>query len=190
MTDQLLDRRQALRQSGRKVTVTDLLIKLVATALAAHTELNTHWEGEGLVRRTDVNVGLAVATDAGLFVPVITRADALTVGEIAARRMDLVARAQEGALRLEDVQGGTFTVSNLGMFGVDAFTAVINPPQTAILAVGRVAPRVLAVDGRAEVRPTVFITLGCDHRAVDGARAARFLGHLVFLIENPPEFPA
>ncbi|HEY3208924.1 MAG TPA: dihydrolipoamide acetyltransferase family protein [Actinomycetota bacterium] len=189
LTDQLLDRRQALLQSGRKVTVTDFLVKLVATALAEHPEMNTSWEGQGLVRHRDVNVGMAVATDAGLFVPVIPHADALTVGEIAARRRDLVARAQEGALRLEDVQGGTFTVSNLGMFGVDAFTAVINRPQTAILAVGRVTHRVVAVDGRPEVRPTVFLTLGCDHRAVDGARGARFLGELVSLIEKPPEFP-
>ncbi len=187
MTDQLLVRRQALRQSGQKVTVTDLLVKLVATALAEHPEINACWEDERLVRQADVNVGMAVATDAGLFVPVIPRADALTVGEIAAHRRDLVRKAQEGALRLEDVQRGTFTVSNLGMFGIDAFTAVINPPQIAILAVGRVAHRVTAVDGRPGVHPTMFLTLGCDHRAVDGARGARFLGELVSLIEKPPQ---
>ena len=126
-----------------------------------------------------------MALDDGLVVPVLHRADTLSLAEIAARREDLVTRAQTGKLRPADIQGGTFTISNLGMYGVDAFNAIVNPPQAAILAVGRIADRVVAVGGQATVQPTMVLTLSCDHRALDGARAAQFLGVLADVVEEP-----
>jgi pyruvate dehydrogenase E2 component (dihydrolipoyllysine-residue acetyltransferase) len=182
---ELVGWRQALHERGIEVTLTDLLVKLVALALQEHPEIGSTWEGDRLIRRSGINIGLAVATDEGLVVPVIHHADELSLEEIAGRRSDLATRARGGTLALADVQGGTFTVSNLGMHDVDSFTAVINPPQTAILTVGRVAPRVVAVDGRPEVRPTVVLTLGCDHRATDGARGVRFLERVVSLVQEP-----
>jgi pyruvate dehydrogenase E2 component (dihydrolipoamide acetyltransferase) len=128
---------------------------------------------------------LAVAIDDGLVVPVLHRADTLNLAEIAARREDLVGRAQAGKLRPADIQGGCFTISNLGMYGVDAFNAIVNPPQAAILAVGRIADRVVPVNGRPAVEPTMVLTLSCDHRALDGARGAHFLGALADLVEEP-----
>jgi pyruvate dehydrogenase E2 component (dihydrolipoamide acetyltransferase) len=132
-----------------------------------------------------IGIGLAVALDDGVVVPVIHDADALDLSALAARREDLVKRAREGRLQREDVQGGTFTLSNLGMYGVDAFTAIINPPQAAILAVGRIVDRVLPVGGMAVVQPTLTLTLSCDHRAVDGARAGSFLHMLAETLEEP-----
>ena len=156
-----------------------------AAALRAHPRLNAAFVA-GAIRLNDaVNVGLAVAVDDGLVVPVVQRADELRLREIAARRQDLIARAQAGRLRPEDVRGGTFTISNLGMYGVDSFSAIINPPQAAILAVGRIAERVVPVDGRPAVRSIMDLTLSCDHRVVDGARGAQFLATLAELIEEP-----
>src|SRR5262249_33716091 len=143
------------------------------------------WKAGALVRPAEINVGLAVAIEAGLIVPVIHRADTLTLAEIAARREDVVSRGQAGKLRPADIQGGGFTISNLGMYGVDAFQAIVNPPQAAILAVGRIADPVVAVQGQPAVRPTMLLTLSCDHRALDGARGAQFLGALADLIEEP-----
>ena len=173
---------------GDDVTVTDLVVWLVARALERHPEVNARWEDGAPRRVADVNVGIAVAIDDGLIVPVVHGANRLEVPEVAERRRDLVARARDGALRPEDVQGGTFTVSNLGMFGVDAFTAIVNGPQAAILAVGRVADRVVAVEGRPAVRPRMNLTLSCDHRVVDGARGARFLATLAEIAEEPLSF--
>ena len=132
-----------------------------------------------------IDIGLAVAIEDGLVVPVLRGVDALTLADIAARREDLVARAQAGKLRPADIQGGSFTLSNLGMYGVDAFNAIVNPPQAAILAVGRIVDRVVVVDGQPAVRPTMVLTLSCDHRALDGARAAQFIGALADLVEEP-----
>jgi pyruvate dehydrogenase E2 component (dihydrolipoamide acetyltransferase) len=172
-------------RAGRDVSVTDLLVRATAAALARHPQANAAW-ADGSIRLNDeVNVGIAVAVEDGLVVPVIHGADRLGVGEIAARREDVVKRAREGALRPEDVDRGTFTISNLGMYGVDAFNAVVNAPQAAILAVGRIVERVVPVDGAPAVRPMMALTLSCDHRVVDGARAARFLSELAALIEEP-----
>src|SRR5262249_51418763 len=143
------------------------------------------WKAGALVRPAEINVGLAVAIEAGLIVPVIHRADALSLTEIATRREDVVTRGQAGKLRPADIQGGVFTISNLGMYGVDAFNAIVNPPQAAILAVGRITDRVVALNGQPAVQPTMVVTLSCDHRAIDGARAAQFLGTLADLIEEP-----
>jgi pyruvate dehydrogenase E2 component (dihydrolipoamide acetyltransferase) len=175
----------ARRQTGAHTTYTDLLVKLAATALSQHPRANASWKDATIVQNADINIGLAVAIDDGLVVPVIHRADTLRLAEIAARREDVVSRAQAGKLRPADIQGGGFTISNLGMYGVDAFNAIVNPPQAAILAVGRIADRVVAVDGQPAVRPTMVLTLSCDHRALDGARGAQFIGALADLIEEP-----
>jgi pyruvate dehydrogenase E2 component (dihydrolipoamide acetyltransferase) len=178
-------RERAGKRTGARITYTDLLIKLVAATLAQHPGVNASWRDGAIVRNADINVGLAVAIDDGLVVPVLHRADALSLVEIAARREDLIKRAQAGKLRPADIQGGSFTISNLGMYGVDAFNAIVNPPQAAILAVGRIADRVVPVNGQPAVQPTMVLTLSCDHRAIDGARAAEFLGALAELIEEP-----
>jgi pyruvate dehydrogenase E2 component (dihydrolipoamide acetyltransferase) len=176
---------QARKQTGAHVTYTDLLVKLVAVALSRHPRASGSWRDGAIVLNTEINIGLAVAIDDGLVVPVIHRADTLRLAEIAARRADVVSRAQAGKLRPADIQGGGFTISNLGMFGVDAFSAIVNPPQAAILAVGRIADRVVALNGQPVVQPTMVLTLSCDHRALDGARAAQFLGALADLVEEP-----
>ena len=139
-----------------------------------------HQQPDNKLRNTaDINVALAMAVENAVVTGVIAQADAAAVADIAVRRRDLMQRATAGRLRPEDVAGGTFTISNLGMYDVDAFTAIIVPPQAAILAVGAVVDRVVAVDGRAAVRPMMNVTLSCDHRVVDGARAAEFLRDLV-----------
>jgi pyruvate dehydrogenase E2 component (dihydrolipoamide acetyltransferase) len=171
--------------AGAKITYTDLLVRLVAVTLSRHPAVNAAWKDGVIAPAPDISIGLAVAIEAGLVVPVIHRADTLSLAELAARREDLVSRAQAGKLRPADIQGGGFTISNLGMFGVDAFSAIVNPPQAAILAVGRIADRVVPVKGRPAVRPTMVLTLSCDHRALDGARGAQFLGALADLVEEP-----
>jgi len=176
---------QARKQTGAHVTYTDLLVRLVAAAIARNPAVNGSWKDGTIVGNADINIGLAVAIDDGLVVPVIHRADTLSLADLATRREDLVSRAQAGKLRPADIQGGGFTISNLGMFGVDAFNAIVNPPQAAILAVGRIADRVVALNGQPAVQPTMVLTLSCDHRAIDGARGARFLGGLADLIEEP-----
>jgi len=178
-------RERASKHTGARITYTDLLVKLVAATLSQHPGVNASWQDGAIVRNADINIGLAVAIDDGLVVPVLHRADTLRLVDIAARREDVVSRAQAGKLRAADIQGGGFTISNLGMYGVDAFTAIVNPPQAAILAVGRIADRVVAVNGQPVVQPTMMLTLSCDHRALDGARGAQFLGALAELIEEP-----
>jgi pyruvate dehydrogenase E2 component (dihydrolipoamide acetyltransferase) len=178
-------RERASKQTGARITYTDLLVRLVAAALAQHPRVNVSWKDGTIVQHPEINIGLAVALDDGLVVPVLHRADTLTLADIATRREDLVSRAQTGKLRPADIQGGSFTISNLGMYGVDAFNAIVNPPQAAILAVGRIADRVVAVNGQAGVQPMMTLTLSCDHRALDGARAAQFLGALAEMLEEP-----
>jgi pyruvate dehydrogenase E2 component (dihydrolipoamide acetyltransferase) len=178
-------RQQARKQTGAHITYTDLLVRLVAAAITQHPRVNVSWKDGTIVQHADINVGLAVAIDDGLVVPVLHRADRLTLAQLAERREDLVSRAQAGKLRPADIQSGTFTISNLGMFGVDAFNAIVNPPQAAILAVGRIADRVVPINGAPAVQPTMVLTLSCDHRALDGARGAQFLGALADLIEEP-----
>ena len=170
---------------GEDVTLTDLLVWLAARALERHPEANAVWGGDGPKRVKEINVGIAVAVDDGLIVPVVHRANELEVMAVAERRRDVVDRTRRGELRPDDVGGGTFTLSNLGMFGVDSFAAIVNAPQAAILAVGRVTDRVMAVDGRPAVAPAMTVTLSCDHRVLDGARAARFLDTLVTFVEEP-----
>jgi pyruvate dehydrogenase E2 component (dihydrolipoamide acetyltransferase) len=164
------------RRSPDGVTYTDLLLRCVAMALVKHPRMN------GAAQ--EVNIGLAVAVPDGLIVPVIHGVDRLQLQEIAANRKQVVDRVKSGHLRSSDVSGGTFTVSNLGMYDVDLFTAILTEGQAGILAVGRIADRVVAREGAAVVRPTILMSLSCDHRRVDGARAAEFMQTLVGLIEG------
>lgn len=176
----------ARTQDGQpKPTVNDLLVKLSAAALMRHPALNAQFTGDEIHRYPSAMVGIAVAAPNGLVVPVIRSAERLSVNEVATARADLVGRAREGKLTLDDLQGGTFTISNLGMFGVEQFTAVINPPQVAILAVGAVKEEPVVVDGAIDIAPLMHLTLTCDHRAIDGADGAEFLRTLVTLIEQP-----
>ncbi len=176
-----------LRLPG-KITYTDLLVKLVAGALRQHPRLNAKWQAGSIVLNQQVNIGLAVAVEEGLLVPVLRNADQLGLSELAARRMTLVERAQKNSLTLDDLSDGTFTISNLGMYGVESFSAIVNPPQAAILAVGRIVERVVPFGGQAVIRPRLALTLSCDHRIVDGARAARFLDTLAGYMETPSAF--
>jgi len=171
--------------STEKITYTDLLVKLTAAALRQYPRLNASWQKENILLNSEINIGLAVAVEDGLVVPVIQRADELSLTQLAARRSEIVARAQAGKLSLDDLSGGTFTISNLGMYGVDAFQAIVNPPQAAILAVSRIADRVVPVNGQPAVQPMVTFSLSCDHRVVDGARGAQFLQALADLVEEP-----
>ena len=172
---------------GEGVSVTDLLVRCCAEALVRHPRLTMSWRDGDLVPGPGVNVGIAVATDEALVVPVVHSADQLSLAEISARRQALVAAARTGTLRPEDVQDGTFTISNLGMFGVDAFQAIVNPPQAAILAVGRIVERPAAVHGALAVRPVLTLTMTFDHRVIDGTRGAEFLDTLASLVEAPAE---
>jgi pyruvate dehydrogenase E2 component (dihydrolipoamide acetyltransferase) len=178
-------RQQQNERTGVKITYTDLLVKLVATALRDHARLNAAWIDGEIIANAAINIGLAVAVEDGLLVPVIQGADQLGLAAIAARRADLVARAGSGKVQPADLAGGTFTISNLGMFGVERFNAIVNPPQAAILAVGALVDRVVPVKGKAKVRPMMSLTLSCDHRVVDGARAAQFLQSLAAYVEEP-----
>jgi pyruvate dehydrogenase E2 component (dihydrolipoamide acetyltransferase) len=173
------------RAGGDGVTHTDLLVRICAVALQEHPRVNATWRDGSVAAQEEINLGIAVAIDEGLVVPVVHGADRLSLAELAARRAELVEAARSGRLSPADVQGGTFTISNLGMYGVDAFLAVVNAPQAAILAVGRIAERVLAVDGAPAVRPTMTLALSFDHRVVDGARGARFLQTVAALVEEP-----
>ena len=182
--------------AGARLTVTDILLKVCAQALAEFPDVNVAWAedaaGGGIVRHAEVNVGLAVSVGqdailphSGLVVPVLRGADKLTLGEIARRRSDLVGSARGGKLTLTDLEGGAFTLSNLGMYGVDEFHAILNPPQAAILAVGRIKDRPVAVAGAVVVRPTLHLSLSVDHRMLDGASGARFLERVAQLIQEP-----
>jgi len=176
----------AEREGGPRVTLTALLVKACAWALRRHPALNATLEGEEILEWEDVNIGVAVAVPEGLVVPVIHEADRRGLMEIAQILEEKARRAREGALRLEDVQGGTFTLSNLGMYGVDRFTAILNPPQAGILAVGRVAKRPVVGGGdEVVVRPVATLTLTADHRVIDGAQAAQFMDDLRWVLERP-----
>jgi pyruvate dehydrogenase E2 component (dihydrolipoamide acetyltransferase) len=178
-------KKQVQEKNSNRLTYTDLLIKLVSITLKEHPRINASWIDNKIVKNSEINVGLAVDFDGGLIVPVIHKTDELSLGEITNRRKDLITRTQAGKLRSGDLDRGTFTISNLGMFDVDSFNAIINPPQAAILAVGRIVDKVVPVDGLPEVRPILTLNLSFDHRVVDGVRGAKFLKTLSNLIENP-----
>ena len=173
------------RDPDVRVTVTDVLTKVCAQALLRHREVNAEFTEEAILLHPSANVGLAVAAPQGLVVPVIRSAERLSLTEIARLRADLVGRARDNRLRTEDLEGGTFTISNLGMYAVERFTAVLNPPQAAIVAVGATEDKAVAVDGQLAVRPMLTLTATFDHRAVDGAPAAAFLQTLKESLEDP-----
>jgi pyruvate dehydrogenase E2 component (dihydrolipoamide acetyltransferase) len=168
-----------------KVSVNDVLLKAVATALVQHPEVNAHWLGDRIRLFNRVHLGVAVATDDGLIVPVIFDADRKSMRQISVEVKALAGLARERRLKPEQYTGSTFSVSNLGMYGIDQFTAIINPPETAILAVGRGDDKAVVVDGAIVMRKRVRVTMSCDHRAIDGAVGARFLQTLGRMIENP-----
>ena len=172
---------------GVRLTITDLLVALVARVLAKHPQINASWTGEGIHLHRDINISVAMAVKDGVVGAVIRNAHIAELGEIAVQRRDLSERARANRLRPADISGGTFTISNLGMYQVDAFTAIITPPQAAILAVGGIVDRVVPVDGKPGIRPVVILTLSSDHRVVDGARAAEFMKDLSEAISRPIE---
>ena len=194
-TSALVRARESLRAAiektnGAKLTHTDLLIALVARTLRKHLRMNASWTGDGVRENPDVNVSVAMAVSGGVVAAVIPNSDSKDLAAIASQRIELTERARSGKLRPADISGGTFTISNLGMYQVDAFLAIITPPQAAILAVGSIADRVVAVNGKPEVRPMITLTLSSDHRVVDGAQAALFLQDLAAAIAEPEKFLA
>jgi pyruvate dehydrogenase E2 component (dihydrolipoamide acetyltransferase) len=172
-------------KTGKRLSFTDILLFVVSRTMRMHPALNAMFNNDKLYRYQDINLCLAVDTPRGLTVAVIHQADRYSLFEIAQQRAEMVERAQNNRLTLDDLNGGTFTISNLGMFGIDVFNAIINPPQAAILAVGRIAKRPIVVNETLEARSTMWLSLSVDHRAADGATAALFLQDLVTHLENP-----
>ena len=183
-TNELVQKQRELNPDVR-ITVTDVLTKLSAQALMRHRDMNVQYADDALLVFPNADVGIAVAAPQGLVVPVVRGAERLTVAQIAQVRADLVGRARDSKLRTEDLEGGTFTISNLGMYDVDQFIAVLNPPQASILAVGATREQVVSLDGELHVLPVMTMTLTCDHRAVDGATGADFLRTLKAFLEDP-----
>jgi len=173
------------KSNGAKLTITDLLIAAVARALAKHPIMNASWTGTGIRHNPEINISLAMAVKDGVVGGVIHKADSAKLGEISMQRRDLAERARTNRLRPADISGGTFTISNLGMYQVDAFVAIITPPQAATLAIGTITDRVVPVKGKPAIRPMMTMTLSSDHRVLDGARAAEFLTTLAEAIQKP-----
>jgi pyruvate dehydrogenase E2 component (dihydrolipoamide acetyltransferase) len=183
---------ESLKQSlahaaGAKLTITDLLLTVFAQTLKSNPELNATWEGNTVSNRTSVDIGLAVATAKGVVAPVIRNLGSIDLRALVAHRIELVEKARAGRLSLADLEGGGGTLSNLGMYRVDHFQAIITPGQSSILAVGQIRKRPW-VDGTLTVKPTVMLNLTVDHRVADGAAGAAFLSKMVELIENPQGF--
>jgi len=176
---------EALKSQGAEPTITDLLIGILARVLAKHPRMNASWTGEEIRSNAEINVSVAMAVKDGVVGAVIHKADKAKISEISAQRRELTERARAGRLRPADITGGTFTLSNLGMYKVDAFSAIITPPQAAVLAVGSISDRVVPVDGKPGIRPMMTMTLSSDHRVADGARAAEFLNELANAIREP-----
>jgi len=181
----LRERLVELHGDGVKPTISDLLTKVCAAALIRHRAVNALYKGDAVELYPTANVGIAVAVPNGLVVPVIPSCERKSIAEIAAARAVLVERARAGKLQQADLEGGTFTISNLGMYGIEHFIAVLNPPQAAILAVGSTEDKAVVVEGEVVVRPRMELTLTCDHRAVDGATGAEFLGDVKAFLEEP-----
>jgi pyruvate dehydrogenase E2 component (dihydrolipoamide acetyltransferase) len=174
-----------LEKDGIKASINDFIIKAVAVALARHPEVNASWGDKVIVRHHRVHIGVAVAVEDGLITPIVRDADAKRVREIAVEVKELAGRAREKKLKPEEYTGATFSISNLGMFGITEFTAIINPPESGILAIGAMEDKVVVEDGEMVVRPRMRVTMSCDHRVVDGAMGAKFLQTVRELIEDP-----
>ena len=173
------------RSRGVKLTYTDLLTAIIAQALRKHPRMNASWTGDTVKSNAEINVGLAMAVTDAVVVGVIPKTDSMSLADIATRRRDLAERARANRLQPPDITGATFTLSNLGMYHVDSFTAIIVPPQAGILAVGAMKDRLVPVMGGIATKPMMAITLSCDHRVLDGARGAAFIHDLVEALENP-----
>ena len=184
--DKIID--QIESTNSVRVTHTDLLVGLVSRVLLKHPRMNASWSAGGIRLHDHVNMGVAIAVDDGVVAAVIHNAQSASLAEIATQRRDIAERARAGRLRPADIADATFTISNLGMYQVDRFCAIITPPQAAILAVGRIADRVVAVEGEPVVRPIISMTISCDHRVADGARAAMFLSDLAEALRKPSKF--
>lgn len=187
---ELLEFRASLNErlqsaGGPKISVNDLIVKAVATSLRANPAVNVSFAGDKMLQHKRINLGVAVAIEGGLVVPVVKDADRKSVSEIATESRELAGRAREGKLKLDEMSGGTFSISNLGMFGIEQFSAVINPPEAAILAVGAARDEVQVRDGEFVARKILRVTLSADHRAVDGAVGAAFLQQFTSLLEDP-----
>jgi pyruvate dehydrogenase E2 component (dihydrolipoamide acetyltransferase) len=174
-----------LEKDGIKASINDFLIKALAVALARHPEVNAEWSDKAITKHHRVHIGVAVAIEDGLITPVVRDADRKGVGEIAVEVKELAKRARDRKLKPDEYTGATFSISNLGMFGIDEFTAIINPPEAGILAVGQVADRVVVENGEMVVRSRMRMTMSCDHRVVDGATGARFLQTLRSFVDEP-----
>jgi pyruvate dehydrogenase E2 component (dihydrolipoamide acetyltransferase) len=172
-------------KDGAKPSYNDILIKVCAAALMRHRDVNARFADDAVELLPSADIGIAVAVPNGLIVPVLRAAEVKSIEQIAVEARDLATRTREGKLRQEDLDGGSFTISNLGMFGVEQFTAVLNPPQAAILAVGALEERVVVRDGEFEARPLMTLTLSCDHRSLDGATASEFLRTVKDFLEEP-----
>ena len=182
----LLELKQAiLDESKVKASVNDFVIKAVAKALRKHPRMNSMFDGDALIQKHDINIGMAVATDRGLLVPVIRRADALTLSSLVEKTKTTIERAREGKLTMEELTGSTFSISNVGMFGITAFTPIINPPEAGILGVCTIEKVPRIVDGALTERSIMTLSLTFDHRIVDGAESAQFLQSVVSLLEHP-----
>jgi pyruvate dehydrogenase E2 component (dihydrolipoamide acetyltransferase) len=184
----LLEYQKKSKTKSASVSVTDCLVGLVARTLERHPVLNSNWNGDAIHANPDINISIAIAVNDGVIAPVIHQANTAKLADLATQRIALAERARSGKTQPGDLAGGTFTISNLGMFKVEAFTAIITPPQAAILAVGAVSDRVVARDGKPVVRPIMTLTLSSDHRVIDGARAAAFLNDLVEAIHEPEKW--
>jgi pyruvate dehydrogenase E2 component (dihydrolipoamide acetyltransferase) len=184
------DLRERLKEEVEKrakvrFTLTDILVKVAASALKENPIINSRIEGDQIHLVEEINIGVAIALEDGLIVPVVHHADRKSLTEIASTLRDLTQKAKQGKLSLEDVQGGTFTLSNMGMLGIDKFNPIINPPECSILGVGRTIEKPVVQGGEIKIKPMAWFSLSSDHRIVDGATAAQFLNHLKKLFENP-----
>jgi pyruvate dehydrogenase E2 component (dihydrolipoamide acetyltransferase) len=176
---------KVLNNEAINISINDLIIKAVAAVLARHRYINASFTEEGIILKEEINIGVAVGLDEGLIVPVLHNANRKGLEEISRESRNLIAKAKDGGLAMNDITGGTFTISNLGMFSVDAFTAIINPPESAILAIGKIAERLVLEEGEVVSKEFMRINVGFDHRVVDGLTGARFLADLKETLENP-----
>jgi pyruvate dehydrogenase E2 component (dihydrolipoamide acetyltransferase) len=174
-----------LEAAGIKTSINDFIIKAVAAALRQHPEVNAQWTDTAIRRFNRVDIGVAVAVEDGLITPIIRNADLAGVADISQQVRELAKRARERKLQPEEYTGATFSISNLGMFGIDEFTAIINPPEAGILAIGRVEDKVVVENGEMVVQPRMRVTMSCDHRVIDGATGAKFLQTLRQYLEEP-----
>jgi pyruvate dehydrogenase E2 component (dihydrolipoamide acetyltransferase) len=188
MTEAMALRQQinkALESEGVRVTVNDLIIKACVEALKVYPKFNAYYADDAIQMNPDINIGIAIAVEEGLLMPAIMKCNTKTLKQIAVASRDLATRAQSGSLRPQEYSGGTFSISNLGMFDVTSFVAIIQPPQSAIIAVGTVSKKAVVVDDEIRIRQIMTATLAADHRVVDGAEGARFLIEVKRLLENP-----